>query len=61
MPIFQYICETCGKKEDRLVKRTEETTQVCTCDDKTILVREDILSAPGHQYKGRWFKNAGSY
>lgn len=58
MPIFDYICLKCNKKESRLIKRSEMDEQVCKCDNKS---KMEKLPTFGSNFilKGNWYKNGG--
>ncbi len=34
MPIFEYACESCGTKFEKLVRRSEEVTECPSCSGK---------------------------
>lgn len=62
MPLHTYECSICGKHEDKVVKFAEaDHMQICDCRLEYTMTRVECLSAPVLQFKGRWFKTAGSY
>lgn len=59
MPIFTYICEKCGTKEDRLVTQSERDDQLChQCEIK---MQEQFPDSMNFALKGNWYKNNKSY
>lgn len=62
MPMFDFECEKCHKVKEIIVKFDDaEKPQPCDCEEGALMQRVDKIYAPGHQYKGRWMKTAGSY
>lgn len=62
MPIFTYECLTCGKREDKLVKREEaENMQQCSCQVPFSMRKVDSFSPSLLKFKGNWHKTTGSY
>ena len=54
MPIYEYICEQCGKEIERLQKITEEALRDCPHCGKASLRKK--ISAVGFQLKGTgWY------
>lgn len=61
MPLYEFICNNCEEKKDIIVKAEDRDEPIeCPCGNGE-LCRNDRLFAAGLQFKGRWFKNAGSY
>jgi len=54
MPIYEYLCESCGSKKEHLQKLSDEPIQVCpTCGGNTYT---KLISAAGFQLKGSgWY------
>lgn len=62
MPIFDYVCLTCGKEEEFLVKHEDaDKMQHCTCRQELCMVRKNELYATGLQFKGKWYKTTKGY
>ena len=61
MPIFEFECMVCGKREDRLVKRDDVESQKCTCEDGAPMVKADVIQNTSFSLKGRWFKTTKGY
>jgi putative FmdB family regulatory protein len=62
MPIYTYECLSCGKKEDKLVKREDvDHLQFCTCRPELSMRKIDSFGASVLNFKGRWFKTTGGY
>lgn len=60
--ICGYKCLTCGKEEDRLVKREDaDKMQQCDCRKELSMIRQHEISATGLQFKGKWHKTTGTY
>jgi putative FmdB family regulatory protein len=60
MPIFDYVCEKCNSKTEKLVKRAELDVQTCdVCNEH--LSRVDEISNTSFALKGVWFKSHKRY
>jgi len=57
MPVYDYVCYTCKKKEDHLVKWDKKDEVKCATCDKLMLRQ---LSAP-LRTPGRWGDSGGGY
>lgn len=56
MPIFEYICPFCGKRDERILPRAEADTQICAyCHE--MLNRQ--ISAPASFPVGKYGKGGG--
>lgn len=57
MPIYEYMCYTCKKKSDRLVKFENKGVQYChVCDDRL----KPLVTAPART-AGRWGDTGGGW
>lgn len=62
MPMYEYECEKCHKEKDIIVKWDDaDKPQECDCEEGALMFRKDTIFAPGHQFRGRWYKNSGGY
>ncbi len=61
MPIFEFECVVCGKKEDRLIARSEIDDQKCTCQDDAAMIKSENIQNTSFSLKGRWYKTTKSY
>ncbi len=61
MPIFEFECTACGKREDRLIKRSEIDEQTCSCEDHGKMIKTDLIQNTSFALKGRWFKTTKGY
>ena len=53
MPIFDFECEKCKQKEERLVRRNDIETQVCaTCGSK--MPKTSEIHRTSFTLKGNW-------
>jgi len=60
MPLFDFRCEKCDSKEERLVKRDEYETQVCkVCEEA--MVKVEGISNTSFALKGVWFRSHNRY
>lgn len=61
MPIFDFICTKCEKKEERLVSRSEIDNQKCDCTEDAQMIKSDQISRTNFSLKGVWFKTHKRY
>lgn len=69
MPIFEYKCNKCETKKDKLVSRSQvEEGRTFPCEHEEgaekcdgTLVHTDALGAPSLRFKGRWFSTTRGY
>ena len=54
MPLYEYLCNSCGHRFEKIVKFSDEPLRVCPkCGKETV---EQLLSAPAVQFKGEgWY------
>jgi putative FmdB family regulatory protein len=57
MPIYEYVCNTCGKEFEVLQKFSDRPLTRCTCSDKGRVARK--LSAPSFHLQGGGWYNEG--
>ena len=50
MPIYEYECQSCGKRIEALQKVGSPPLETCSCGDEGKLKK--LLSAPAFQFKG---------
>jgi putative FmdB family regulatory protein len=60
MPLFNFVCEKCGKSEDRFVSNSKLDEQTCPCDEHAKMVQQ-FAPACNFILKGKWFKNSKGY
>lgn len=60
MPLFDFVCNTCNTIEERLVKHSEITEQVCKDCGKE-MVKSEQVSKLNFALKGVWFKTHKRY
>ena len=51
MPIFEFICQKCGKEFERLVFRSDEAVQCPECGQESVNKLMSTCSAKGVGYK----------
>ena len=64
MPIFEYQCNKCELKQDKLVSRKdvdEDKTFECNCENKGTMTRSEVVNAATLRFKGNWFGTTGRY
>lgn len=67
MPMYEYACETCEDVTSKIVSFADADAGVtfpcakCGGEHPPQMKRVDKVYTPGHQYKGHWFRNHGSY
>lgn len=62
MPIYEFYCEKCNKKYDKLLFHSElNNTQYCECDNTTPLQQTDTIHTTTFNLKGKWYKTTKSY
>lgn len=61
MPIFDFQCDKCDKKVEKIVSLKESEIPIqCDCGKDGKLVKQPV--APfNFSLKGNWFKNNGTY
>ena len=54
MPLYEYACEACGKRFERIQKFSDPPVDVCpNCGSGPV---KKLISAPGFQFKGSgWY------
>jgi putative FmdB family regulatory protein len=45
MPIFEYLCDGCGAKFERLVRRSEDATLCPSCGDSHVTTQYSTFAA----------------
>jgi putative FmdB family regulatory protein len=45
MPIFEYQCDDCGTRFEKLVRRSEDSTQCPTCGDNHVTTQYSTFAA----------------
>jgi len=45
MPIFEYLCDGCGAKFEKLVRRSEDTTLCPACGDSHVTTQYSTFAA----------------
>jgi putative FmdB family regulatory protein len=45
MPIFEYLCDGCGTKFEKLVRRTEDSTLCPECGDSHVTTQYSTFAA----------------
>lgn len=45
MPIFEYLCEGCGAKFEKLVRRPEDSTLCPSCGDSHVATQYSTFAA----------------
>ncbi|HET9371924.1 MAG TPA: zinc ribbon domain-containing protein [Vicinamibacterales bacterium] len=54
MPLYEYACEACGKRFERIQKFADPPVDVCPTCGKGPVTK--LISAPGFQFKGSgWY------
>lgn len=64
MPIFEYICDACEKRVDKLVTRTQVEEGVefeCECEQKGTLKKSEAPVAASLRFKGKWYTTTRGY
>ena len=57
MPIFDYLCESCGQKQERIVKSEKDNVKCYICGKRNLIrLFPDKFN---FKLKGKWFKNGG--
>lgn len=61
MPIFEFSCDKCGNKEEKIIsyEESEKIKPKCKCG-KGILTKIKINNF-NFALKGNWFRNNGKY
>jgi putative FmdB family regulatory protein len=57
MPIYEYVCTTCGKEVEVMQKFSDKPLKKCTCSSKGRLERK--LSVPSFHLQGGGWYNEG--
>ena len=54
MPLYEYLCNSCGHRFEKIVKFSDEPLRVCPkCGKESV---EQLISAPAVQFKGEgWY------
>jgi putative FmdB family regulatory protein len=50
MPLYEYECQTCGKRIEALQRFSDPPLESCSCGDEGKLKK--LISAPAFQFKG---------
>ncbi len=45
MPIFEYLCDDCGTKFEKLVRRSEDTTLCPSCGESHVTTQYSTFAA----------------
>lgn len=61
MPIYDFICEKCEKKEERLVSRANIDEQYCQCSSDAKMTRSEDVPNTSFALKGVWYKTHKRY
>ncbi|MDH5560580.1 MAG: zinc ribbon domain-containing protein [Deltaproteobacteria bacterium] len=56
MPIYEYLCEACGKETELIQKVSEQPAKTCPLCQKDHLVKKTSMSA-FHLKGGGWYKD----
>lgn len=59
MPIFDYVCPKCKKKESRIVKFDNMDEQYCSCDKEQKVDRIPSFSTAFILKGSRWYDKGG--
>lgn len=61
MPMFEFTCNKCNKTVEKIMSFSESEKVIdCSCGEKGGLEKNKV-NAFNVSFKGKWFKNAGSY
>ena len=54
VPLYEYLCNSCGHRFEKIVKFSDEPIRICPkCGKETV---EQLISAPAVQFKGEgWY------
>jgi len=62
MPIYEYYCEKCEKKQDLRVNFSNADEQYCNCSEEpTKLQRVESFTNNSFHLKGVWYKTRRTY
>jgi putative FmdB family regulatory protein len=61
MPIFEFSCDKCGNKIEKIISydESEKFNEKCQC--RKGRYKKDQVNKCNFSLKGRWFKTTGSY
>lgn len=49
MPIFEYLCDGCGTKFEKLVRRSDDATLCPSCGDTHLTTQYSTFAAPAKE------------
>ena len=56
MPIYEYVCQSCGKEFEEMQRLSDAPLEQCLCDEKAPVQRKVSKSA-FHLKGGGWYKD----
>lgn len=61
MPIYEFSCDKCGNKIEKIISYDESEKYTETCKCKKGKYKKVPINKCNFSLKGKWFKTTGSY